>query len=117
MLLNALLGFMYSRVGITTVVLSGRIVAVSHVVITVVALGSDMWIRGVIVNGAVTSVRDRVVAVRILPVHVHVVGLQLVVGVRRGCGHLHLPQRVLRVDAAAVVRVGVAVLQVTHVSP
>lgn len=88
---------------VTNVFLSGRIVTVPHVVVTVVALRRDMWIGGVIVDGAVSAVRYRIVTVRILSVDVHVVLLQLVIGIRRSRGHFHLPQRVLRIDASAVV--------------
>lgn len=119
MLFDAFLRLNNSCIGvITNVFLPGRIVTIPHVIVTVVTLSGDVWIGSIIVNGTVSSVSDGIVTVGILSVDVHVMRLQLVIGVGRGGGHFHLPQRVLRVNATAVVRVRVTVvLQIAHVGP
>lgn len=117
MLVHPLFWLVNGSVRIATVVLSGRIVAVPHVLVSVVALGGDVWVWGVVINSSVTSVSYRIVTVGVLPVNVHVVGLQLVHRVVCSSSHLHLPKRVLGVHASTVVGVGVAVFKVSHVWP
>lgn len=91
MLLYTLLRFMNCCIGVTTVVLSGRIVTVPHVIISMITLSRDVWVRSVIINSAISTMGDRVIPVGILPVHVHMVRLKLAVGVCGSCCHLHLP--------------------------
>ena len=73
------------------------LVALVEVIIT------GWWVVAVVFESAVSSVRHRVVVVGAVLIHDVTVGFQL-------------PQRILRVDRAAVVRVGVAVLCVGHVN-
>lgn len=103
MLIHPFLMFVHSGIRIATVILSGRIVTVPHVIIPVVALGRDVWVRCIVVNGSIASMSDGVVPIGVLSVYVHMVGLKLVYRVVSGCRHLHLPEGVLRVHAAAVV--------------
>lgn len=117
MLIHPFLGLVHGSVGVAAVVLPGRIVAASHVIIPMVALGCDMWIRRIVVNSSIASMSYGVVSIRVLSVYVHVVGLKLVHRVIGSSRHLHLPQRVLGIYAAAVVGVGVAIFQKSHIWP
>lgn len=63
MLVHPFLWLVHGRVWIAAVVLSGRIVAVPHVFITMVALGSNMRVWGVVINSAVTAMSYGIVTV------------------------------------------------------
>ena len=107
------LGVVGALVALVEVVVAGRVVAVvleaavaavRHRVVVVGPVRIDAVADAGHVADAVDAVADAVVDA--------VVGAVVAVAVG-----LHLPQRVLRVDRAAVVRVGVAVLRVRHVDP
>ena len=105
MLVDSLLGLMYGGVRIAAIILPGRIVAVSHVVVSVIALRRNMRIGGIIVNCPITSMGYRIISVRILPINIDMMRLKLIGRVGGRCGHFHLPQRVLGINAAPVIRI------------
>lgn len=119
MLVETLLWFVHSRVRIAAVVLSRWILAVTHRMIVVTAVLTrrcEMRIRCVIVNSPIATVRQRIVTVRWLSFDEimlwHHIGR--ITGRRR---HLHLPQWVLWVYAAAVIWIRVAVVHIAQVHP
>lgn len=113
-LVHTLLRLVHGRVGIRAVVLSRGVLRGAHVIGVGRAVGGVGGVRqrlvgGVVVDCAVARVH-RVVAVVAATLQHHHAGVV-------GGGHLHLPQRVLRVDTAAVVAVRVALVHVAGIDP
>lgn len=122
MLIDTLLGLLYRCIGITAVILPGRILTIAQIVIFIAHLagrGRQMWIWCIIVDSPIAAMRQRIIAVGGLLFHILIEwrlhqSLLIANGGRR---HFHLPQRVLRVDAAAIVRIRIIILHVAHVDP
>lgn len=115
MLLHAFLRLVHGRVGIGAVVLSGRILTAPVVRIGAI-LRRHVGVGLIVVHVAVPPAAYRVILVVALSVH-HLVGRRHphhAIGRRH---QLDLPQRLLGVHAARVVRVCVAVLDVSLVAP
>lgn len=88
MLFHPLLWFMHGCVRVTAVILSRRIVAVSHIIISVVALSCNMRIRCIIVHSPIASMSYWIVSIGVLSVNMV---CRLVDGVIGSSSHLHLP--------------------------
>lgn len=116
MLIHPFLGLVHGGVGVGAVLLARGVLCGAHVVVAGRRLAGVRQVRvvRVVVDVAVARMRDGVVVVVALPVQ-HLVRRQRRSVVSRR--HLHLPQRVLRVDAAPVVTVRVTVLYEAHVYP
>lgn len=132
MLIDALLRLVHGGVRVRAVILTRRVLTTAEVV------GGGrrvrVRVRGVLVDSGVCSMRvrmrvrvrvrhhmrmqlrQRIVTVVAVPV-TELMGTGHVHSVIRRRRHFHLPQRVLRVDAPAVIRIRVAVLHVSHVHP
>lgn len=100
MLIDTLLGLLHGGIGITAVVLPGRILTVAQIMIFIAHLagrGCQMGIRGVVIHRTIAAMREWIVAIGGLLLHILIVWRldeSLLISHSRS-GHFHLPQRVL----------------------
>lgn len=119
MLVKSFLRLVYSRIWIAAVILTRWILTVSHCVIIVATMLTvcrcQMWIRCIIVNRPIAAMCHWIVGVCWLPIDIRLLGHQC--AARISSCHLHLPNWVLRIYAAAIVWIWITIVHVTDVRP